>query len=58
MAIKVDKDACIGCGTCMSLCPDVFELNAEGKADVISQDNIECAKNAVETCPVQAISVD
>ena len=58
MAIKVDQEACIGCGACASICPQVFQINNEGKSKVISQDDVECAKNAAQSCPVQAITVD
>ena len=57
MAISVNQETCIGCGACISLCPDVFKLNDGGKSEVISQENTECAKNAAASCPVQAISV-
>lgn len=67
MSIKVNNDLCIGCGTCEALCPAVFKLNAESKIDVISsasaeatadkQADVECAKNAAESCPTQAIEV-
>jgi ferredoxin len=56
--VKVDHDLCIGCGTCVALCPKSFTMNAEGKSDVISQDDAECAKNAAASCPVAAISVE
>jgi len=56
--IKVDQELCIGCGTCAALCSDVFEMNSEGKSQAISQDNVECAKNAAASCPVQAIIVE
>lgn len=56
--IKVDKSLCIGCGTCEALCPDTFKLGQDGKSSVINQINIACAKNAVESCPVQAISIE
>ncbi|MEI8361118.1 MAG: ferredoxin [bacterium] len=56
--IKVSHDLCIGCGTCAALSPKVFIMNAEGKSDVISQDDIEGAKNAAASCPVTAISVE
>lgn len=56
---KVDEDKCIGCGTCVSICPDVFELNEQGKA--IVKDPAGCAKcncqEAVESCPVDAITL-
>jgi ferredoxin len=55
--IKVDQAICIGCGTCVALCPKSFEMNAEGKSTVVSQDDVECAKNAAGSCPVQAITV-
>ena len=56
---EIDKNLCIGCGACVSLCPKSFQMNDEdGKADAVSQDDVECAKNAAESCPVQAISVN
>lgn len=58
MPITVNKDTCIGCGTCASLCPKSFRINADGKSEVISQEEIECAKNAEQSCPVQAISIE
>jgi ferredoxin len=57
MAITVNKDLCIGCGTCAALCPDSFKLNNDGKAEVIGQEDTECAQKAAESCPVQAIRV-
>jgi len=57
MSIKVNEELCIGCGTCEALCPAVFKINAEGKAEVISDGDLPCAKNAAESCPVQAIEV-
>lgn len=57
MSISVNQDTCIGCGACASICPQTFALNADGKSEVISQDDVECAKNAAESCPVQAISL-
>ena len=57
MAIAVNKETCIGCGSCAALCPDTFQMDSDGKSEVTSQGNIECAKNAAETCPVQAITV-
>ena len=27
MEVKVNKDACIGCGACQAVCPEVFELD-------------------------------
>lgn len=57
MAIKVNNDLCIGCGTCEVICPATFKLNAEAKVDVISQADNPCAKEAAESCPTQAIEI-
>lgn len=56
--IKVDKEKCIGCGLCVSLCPEVFEVD-EGKSRVKEEVDLEknkkCVKEAVQSCPVGAI---
>lgn len=55
---KVNEN-CIGCGTCVGICPEVFELNDEGFAENIIGDvpaELEkSAKEAAECCPVNAI---
>ncbi len=56
MVIKVDKEKCIGCGTCSSVCEEVFEMRDDNKAHVKVQKNIPCVKEAIESCPVDAIS--
>ena len=32
MEAHVDKDTCIGCGLCPSICDAVFEMDDDGKA--------------------------
>ena len=53
----INKGACIGCGTCITLAPKTFKLADDGKAEVISQDgdDREAIENAIDSCPVQAI---
>jgi len=55
--VKVNQEICIGCGACEATCPDVFELT-EGKAHVKSGSDasLPCVKEAIEGCPVSAIS--
>jgi ferredoxin len=58
--IIVDQELCIGCGMCASLYPDVFELQDDGKAKVINDDdcdNCDCDE-AVNNCPVGAIKAE
>ena len=55
MGIKVDKDKCIGCGACESICEKVFGLK-DGKAYVKEQKNLPCVQEAVDSCPVSAIT--
>ena len=54
----VDYETCIGCGSCVALCPEVFELRNDEKAWVIAQDKCDTCdcQEAVDVCPVQAIS--
>ena len=54
--VKVNPELCIGCGTCRAICPEVFEIDDQAKAKVISQKNSSCIKEAIEVCPVDAIS--
>lgn len=54
--VKVDQDKCIGCGLCTSICEEVFKIGKKGKAEVISQKNSDCIEEAIESCPVNAIS--
>jgi len=54
--VKVDKELCIGCGLCQSMCPEVFEIGDDAKARVINQIKSPCIKEAIESCPVEAIS--
>ena len=58
MRAYVDKELCIGCGLCTNIAPDVFAMNADGKAEAVSDTtdaNAESVKQAVEGCPVAAI---
>jgi|YelNatPaOPRAMG01_1025707.scaffolds.fasta_scaffold00785_10 ferredoxin len=61
MEVKVNKEKCIGCGYCASVCPEVFELGDDGKSKVKEGVDFskykEQIKEAKEGCPAGAIEV-
>ena len=54
--MKIDKNKCVGCGACVSICPNGFEM-INGKAK-IKDENAKCINEAVLVCPQQAIIND
>ncbi|HRZ85523.1 MAG TPA: ferredoxin [Candidatus Paceibacterota bacterium] len=56
--VRVDESKCIGCGACEAICDKVFVLK-DGKAKVKKSNSEEkCVKEAKDSCPVNAISVE
>lgn len=62
MKAKVNKDACIGCGSCTAIASDVFEFEDDGlavaKNENITEENKEEVRAAAESCPTSAIEVE
>jgi len=58
--VKIDREKCIGCGTCPALAPNTFRMNDEGKAEVFNEagDDAETIQMACDSCPTQAILID
>jgi len=57
--VWIDNDACIGCGVCSDLCPDIFETEDDVAVVLDSNpEDIDCALEAAESCPTEAIHVD
>jgi ferredoxin len=60
MKVKVDEEACIGCGVCSDICPQVFEMK-DDKAIVIAGANCDeagCCQEAADSCPTEAIIIE
>lgn len=59
MKVKVNQDACIGCGACQTVAEDLFEINDEGlsvlKVDTVPEDKKDQAEDAINSCPTGAI---
>jgi ferredoxin len=62
MKAIVDKEKCTGCGLCEETCPDVFHLGdgevAEVTVDEVPLDAEDCAREAAEGCPSEAITIE
>jgi ferredoxin len=61
MKVTINRDACIGCGVCVNICPAVFELDDENiavvKADPVPKDEEAAARDAAQSCAVEAIEI-
>ena len=58
MKVRIDKEKCIGCGSCVALAEEFFKIDEKtGKAKVIKQSakENEAVKTAILSCPAGAI---
>jgi ferredoxin len=62
MKVSIDKGACIGCGACEAVCPEVFRLGDDGLAEILVTDITseleDSVRDAADSCPVSAIHVE
>jgi len=61
MKAIVDEDLCTGCGLCEDTCPEVFEMDDEMAkviVDEVPAEAEETCQEAIESCPVEAISIE
>jgi len=66
--IKLEREKCIGCGSCQALCPKYFEIIDDGKSHIkdvnkqeveeLDVEKLECAESAAEACPAQCIHIE
>ena len=61
MKVTVEKDTCIGDGTCVEICSDVFEMDDEVatvRIDEVPEDFESACREAADACPVEAIIIE
>lgn len=72
--VKIEpRDSCISDMVCVSICPDVFEMNPDDNkvqvvekhreggniaVGVVTEDLLSCTQDAANACPVQIIHVE
>ena len=56
MSVSINKEKCIGCAACTQICTKSFKMGDDGKAEALTDS--ECASNAKEACPVDAIVIE
>ncbi|RBY86488.1 ferredoxin [Blastococcus sp. TF02A-30] len=59
--IEVDRDRCVGSGTCEALAPDVFEVDDDGVLVVHreepGEEELDDVRDAVQACPTRALAL-
>lgn len=71
MKVIIDKNKCIGCGTCQALCPEHFKLGDDSKArlepaadngtsdkEELEITEVGCCQQAADGCPTESIVVE
>ena len=58
--IVIDRNVCIGAGRGLGVAPEIFRLDAEGKAVAAAVDESarQKAESAAVCCPAEAISIE
>ena len=61
MRAKVDENLCAGASECEATCPQVFKVVdgiSKVQADPVPADAEKACRQAVENCPMGAISIE
>ena len=60
--VELDRDRCVGSGTCEALAPAVFEVDDDGVLAVLrpepGEDDLPDVRDAVTACPTRALALD
>lgn len=56
--VYIETEECVGCESCIELCPDVFELDDIAEKAMVKRPeggDEECIEEAIAVCPVECI---
>ncbi len=57
--LLLDEECCLGCETCVELCPQVFAMDAEKEKAYVRSEAAgeeDCIEEAMASCPAECIS--
>uniref|UniRef100_A0A7C3Z1V9 Ferredoxin n=1 Tax=Desulfobacca acetoxidans TaxID=60893 RepID=A0A7C3Z1V9_9BACT len=57
-AVYIDEEECIACGSCVEICPEVFQMREDGEKAVVLKPEggpEDLIQEAIDTCPVSCI---
>jgi ferredoxin len=59
--VVVDRDRCVGSGSCEALAPSVFEVDDDGVLALLrpepADDELPDVRDAVQACPTRALTL-
>ena len=67
MKVSIDESKCVICMSCVAMCPEVFEMTAEGKigivaayqgVDIIDEVLQQKVRDSSGACPAMAIVIE
>lgn len=56
--VVIETEECIGCESCVELCPEVFEFDEtaeKARVKLPEGGDEECIEEAISTCPAECI---
>jgi ferredoxin len=68
MKLRLERNECVGCGSCVALCAELFDIASDGRSSIKDVelkdvqekelDEVSCSKDAAESCPVNCIHIE